>query len=542
MKIAYLTFAAALLFVSAQAAAATGSDQEKIDSQIEKDSQFVAIFVRAEDQMFNGAGDYERFCDEQPPSAKRLKLRKRVIKTLQKKAKSSFAKMRRKLERLVADGQIRNLQRYWIVNGFACEATGEAAHALAELESVGYVYQQHHAPQHRTPTNLSAKKQQLNLDLQRQLLKSYVDDSKSPFDSSKYKIPWNIKRVNAHKVWKGLAEGDDAKKQGYTGRGVVVAVLDSGMMSIPALTSGLWRNSAESLNGNDDDGNGYVDDVFGYDFKRNVPYSVCASLPPHGTLCAGIIAGRPGGQADRPAVTGIAPRAKIMPLIGNGYFRAYEYALLNGADVLSMSYTWDSRGLGHYRGLIRTAHEHLAAAGIVSVGGVGNYGRSHPEGSQIGTPKDIPCVIAAAGMTEDGEISTSSSRGPVSWENVLFFDNSSQTPPSKPDVTGCFGGYPMWTRVDVWEGVKRKRLKVVDEDDAGYVLATGPRGNSFSGPHVAGVAALMLEANPDLPVWHLKRLLESTCKDLESAGRDVITGAGLLQADKAVEAVLSFEP
>jgi len=238
-------------------------------------------------------------------------------------------------------------------------------------------------------------------------------------------------------------------------------------------------------------------------------------------------------------VTGVAPRAKIMPLIGNGYFRAYEYALANGADVLSMSYTWDSQNLGQYRGLVRIAHEHLSAAGVVSVGGAGNYARRRPEGWQIGTPKDIPCVIAAAGVTEDGKISPSSSRGPVSWATVKDFEDSSKTSPlSKPDVTGCFGGYPMWTKVDTWEGAKLARLKVVHKDEAGYVLATGPRGNSFSGPHAAGVAALMLEADPDLTVWDLKRLMESACSDLGDAGRDTTFGAGMLQADKAVEAVL----
>jgi hypothetical protein len=51
----------------------------------------------------------------------------------------------------------------------------------------------------------------------------------------------------------------------------------------------------------------------------------------------------------------------------------------------------------------------------------------------------------------------------------------------------------------------------------------------------------MLEANPDLPVWHFKRLMESSCVDMGTKGRDTTFGAGLLQADKAVEAALSFK-
>lgn len=511
---------------------------DKVDDAIGKDEPFVAVFVRMDDQLFNAVGDYERFCEQQPASTARRELRKRVMITLQEKAGRSFSKVRGTVERLTEDGQLRNLQRYWIVNGFACEATGKAARALAQLDSVGFVYRQRFAAQHVTPVDERFKDVDAHRALYRGLLATRKDDANLPFDGSKCEVPWNLKRIGADRVWSGDF-GENAKEStGYTGRGVVVAVLDSGMMSIPALTSALWKNEDETLNGQDDDGNGFVDDVFGYDFHRNLPYSVGRFRPAHGTLCAGIIAGRPDGyQRERPIVTGIAPRARIMPLVGNGQLRAYEYALTNGADVLSMSYTWDSRRLGHYRGLIRTAHEHLSAAGVVSVGGAGNYARSRPEGWQIGTPKDIPCVIAAAGVTEDGKIAEASSRGPVSWAGVRYFDAGAKTLPlDKPDVTGCFGGYPMWTHVKVWEGAKRKRLKVVHTEENGYVLATGPRGNSFSGPHAAGVAALMLEAKPELPVWHLKRLMESTCEDIGAPGRDTTFGAGMLRADRAVAA------
>ena len=339
-------------------------------------------------------------------------------------------------------GQIRRTKRYWIVNGFACEATAEACRALANLPSVGFVYRQRgaaqHAPARRRTPNPASGPDPDQVKLYRQLLKSRHDDTADPFDPARFEIPWNLKRVGADRAW---------TRHQVFGRGIVVAVLDSGLMAMPALTRSLWKNPDETLNGKDDDGNGYVDDVFGYDFQRQSPYVVSASRPSHGTLCAGIIAGRPDGPEDR-IVTGVAPRAQIMPLVGNGRLSAYEYALEEGADVLSMSYTLDAQNLGNYRGLYRTAHEHLAAAGVVSVGGAGNYARRRPEGWQIGTPKDIPCVIAVAGITQDGKITAASSRGPVSWTGVRYYDPDAQQappPPSKPDVTACFGGYPMWT-------------------------------------------------------------------------------------------------
>ena len=549
MKLLSLLRSAILLLLLTPASALSDNAGEKVDKGIAGKDKIVAIFVRAKDQLLPIAGDYERFCKEQPKTVERRILRKKIIQTLKQKADRSFDSLRKQVEQLTSDGELKSVQRYWIVNGFACEATAKAAKTLAELDAVGFIYRQRYAPQHKTKPNRGKRKPIEQTKLYRELLEAYQDDTLKPFDASEYEIPWNLKRIRADKAWAGFSSGvNDADatsntklQRGYTGRGVTVAVLDSGLMNIPALRPAAWRNMDESLNGKDDDQNGYVDDVFGYNFRGNQPFSIAPSLPPHGSLCAGIIAARPHKRKNKPSiVTGVAPRAKIMPLMGNGHLLAYEYALDNGADVLSMSYTLDSQGLGNYRGLFRMAHEHLSVAGVVSVGGAGNYAMRRPEGWQIGTPKDVPCVIAAAGVTEDGEVSKASSRGPVSWAGVRYYDgDDAPSQLSKPDVTACFGGYPMWTRKDVWKGPKLDRLRVVATDDAGYVLATGPQGNSFSGPHAAGVAALMLDADPDLPVWELKRLMESTCKDLGDPGRDTTFGAGMLQADKAVEAVLA---
>ena len=531
---------ATLLLLLTPALALSENPNEKLDEGIAGKENFVAIFVRAEDQLLPNAGDYQQFCKEQPASAMRRTLRKEIVGTLKQKADSFSDSINQQVEQLISAGEIKGVQRYWIVNGFACQATAKAAQTLSKVKTVGFVYRQRFTPQHKVKPNRGRRKRTAEIALYQGLLEEHKDDTELPFDAVGCEIPWNLKRIRADKVWAGIANGDEIK-QGYTGRGVTVAVLDSGMMNIPSLRPAIWFNTDESLNGKDDDNNGYVDDISGYDFGRNQPFTVNTSLPSHGTLCAGIIAARPLKRNDEPTiVSGVAPRAKIMPLIGNGQLLAYEYALANGADVLSMSYTWDSRGLGDYRGLFRMAHEHLSVAGIVSVGGAGNYARQRPEGWQIGTPKDIPCVIAAAGVTKNGEVSIASSRGPVSWADVRYYnDDQGAEPLSKPDVTACFGGYPMWTRLDVWQGRKRDRLRVIATDDEGYVLATGPQGNSFSGPHAAGVAALMLDADPELPVWELKRLMELTCKDLGEVGRDTTFGAGMLQADKAVEAVLA---
>ena len=503
----------------------------KLDDGLAGAEGHAAIFVRMSDQVFPKGGDYERFCAKQRDDVDRLELRGQIVEQLRLKSKRSYAGLRDRLDELVSAGEIKSIQRYWIVNGFACEATAKACQTLAEMPGVGFVYRQRFTSQHQTARQAAAFDGTPLVAMYGKWMSDRKDLKRKPVDPVGMKTPWNIKAVGVDRAW---------AKHGVTGRGVVVAVLDDGMMAVPTLTPSLWHNPKETLNGKDDDGNGYVDDVFGYNFASNHPYCVTPVGHRHGTLCAGIITAQPTPGED-PLATGIAPNAKVMPLVGSGKLLAYEYALENGADVLSMSYTFEPAAMGQYRGLFRTAHEHLSAAGVVSVGGAGNYATRRPVGLEIGSPKDIPCVIAAAGIRDNGEVPPFSSRGPVSWSGIRYFDAYDRKHPqlSKPDVTACNGGFPMWTREEVWVGRRAGKLKeTVYKDDAGYLLATGPQGNSFAGPHAAGVAALMLEANPKLPVWQLKRIMEATCKDMGEAGRDTTHGAGMLQADKAVEAVI----
>ncbi|MFK7740262.1 MAG: S8 family serine peptidase [Planctomycetota bacterium] len=525
-----------LSFAVSQQGVAGPEAKSKLDTGLAVVAGRVAVFVRMKEQLFPRGGSYERFCAAQPASTRRLELRKRIVATLRKHADESYAAARDDVERLAEAGQIRGLRRYWIVNGFACEATSEACAKLAELDEVAFVYRQRYGEQHqREVSDARAANREWTALYGELLQERRASEAEAAFDPKSVAVPWNLKAVRVDRAW---------ADHGVAGKGVVVAVLDDGMMTVPALLPALWRNPGEVPNGKDDDGNGYVDDVFGYDFRQENPYSVTPSGHRHGTMCAGLIAARPvPGDGDRPMATSVAPRALVMPLAGSGQLRAYEYALDNGADVLSMSYTLEPVRMGAYRGLFRLAHEHLAAAGIVSVGGAGNYAKSRPAGTQIGSPKDIPCVIAASGVGRNGEVPSFSSRGPVSWSEIPFYDQPGADDSSqcKPDVLACNADIPVWTRREVWTGARAKRLrKILLEGDGGDVLATGPRGNSFAGPHAAGVAALMLEANPDLPVWHLKRLLESTCKDMGEPGRDTTHGAGMMQADRAVAAARAF--
>ncbi len=141
-------------------------------------------------------------------------------------------------------------------------------------------------------------------------------------------------------VWKDCF--DPAKKEA-PGKGTVVAVIDTGVdYTHKDLADNIWVNEGEIPgNGIDDDGNGYVDDVYGVDFVEGD--SDPMDEHGHGTHVAGIIAMTPGNGGG----VGVAYGAKIMCVRAgqaNGSFastdiaKAIKYAADNGADVINMSF------------------------------------------------------------------------------------------------------------------------------------------------------------------------------------------------------------
>lgn len=144
-------------------------------------------------------------------------------------------------------------------------------------------------------------------------------------------VNWALDSIDAPEVW----------SQGYTGKGVVIAVIDSGIASHADLARNLWLNSDEQpSNRIDDDRNGYVDDRNGWDFIADSNSPLGANS--HGTQMAGIIVAGDNGYG----ITGVAHGARIMPLrvfseFGAGSSidtaAAIRYAVDNGADIINLS-------------------------------------------------------------------------------------------------------------------------------------------------------------------------------------------------------------
>lgn len=475
------------------------------------------VFVRMQNQLFALGGEYEDFCRDHATTPRSL-LRRQMLRDLHARADASWLQLQQPLAALQHSGELRQLQRYWIVNGFAAVASAEAVRQLRALPGVGYVHRQ---TQPGAQQDVVERRPEWLLARAGDEAAALAMPAAPAFAPADLAVPWNLTAIHADLAW----------QLGATGKGVVIAMLDSGVLCTEPLVQALWRNPGERLDGKDDDGNGFVDDLFGWDFAGDTRFVVGDGPQSHGTMCGGILAGRPWGEPK--TVTGVAPEARLMVLRGMGKLAAYEYAASMDAAVLSMSYMWVDVELGSYRSVFRTAHEHLAACGVTAVGGAGNFARSAPAGRQIALPKDIPCVIAAAGIGRDGVAPAFSSRGPCTWDDVPWFhDFPPSAPLHKPDVTGCAAGFPVWH----WTDSRGRPVQVQWHDQHGIGLILGPQGNSFAGPHAGGVAALMLSVNPELTPWRVQALMLATCKDLGDASWDPTYGAGLLQADAAVRA------
>jgi len=489
--IGFLSPVAAMADGDSKPLAAKTPEEDSIDqpliSVLENFNRRIPVILFLRTQLLPAPAAYGEYCKANA-AKRRSALRRSVLERLKAMAEKEQKQV---LEALESPPGARRL---WIVNAISVTLTPQLIRRAAGLDAVRYVYIGARNAAAARPGNV------------RTVLKQ---EERKPFSVKEKKVPWNLEMIGAARVWKEL---------GITGEGAVVAMLDTGA-NYPHedLRSNIWINRTETPNnGLDDDGNGYTDDYYGYDFSRMRAEVIARGRQQHGTWTAGIVAGDGSGGT----VTGVAPRARLMLLKAGGFYAtalAYQYALENGADVISMSFSIPN--LGNRRALWRLMCEHATLAGLVSVSGAGNFQQQAAIPVQLRIPEGIPCVIGAGGVNRQMRVPIFCSLGPVEWGSVKFYNDYAMPGGLvKPDVCGFPGpGYPLL-------GPAAK----------GYIDPnTNIKGNSFSGPHIAGVAALMLSANPELPAWRIKEIMEATAKDLWAKGKDNRTGAGLLDAFEA---------
>lgn len=289
---------------------------------------------------------------------------------------------------------------------------------------------------------------------------------------------------------------DVAYSNGYRGNSsIIVAVIDTGIdLDHPDLQGNIFINQAE-YSGTadfDDDGNGFKDDIYGWNFVIGQNDSDVSDNDGHGSHCAGIIA----AIDNTIGVCGIAPDVTILPIkvieTESGDLSvladAIDYAVMMNASVISMSIGAATPG-GATKIAIDTAISNAYASGVVLVAAAGN-----DEANDVSYPAEHLDVIAVAAVTKSNEHAPYSNYG------------------NEIEIAAP-GGY--------------SNAIISTDNEADYI---GKAGTSMATPHVAGVIALIKQWNSTLTPDQIRQRINETADDLGTPGKDVYTGAGLINA------------
>ena len=314
---------------------------------------------------------------------------------------------------------------------------------------------------------------------------------------------WWLKAIRAEEAWDVTSGSAD----------IIIGVIDTGIDYLHEdLQGSLWINAAEDvnrngrfdaadLNGVDEDGNGYVDDVIGWDFTDAPAFADGGDfLDPdpdpmdengHGTAVSGIIAAATDNGV---GVAGLAFGCRVMTLRAgtsrgllqeDDVAQAIVYAVENGAAVVNMSF-----GDTVVSPLLRDVMRYAAERGVVLVASAGNSGDE-----QAHYPSGFDDVISVGATDTDDGLASFSSRG--SWVDLVA--------PGLDVLTTAPGN-----------------------------LYSNFSGTSASAPVVSALAGLVLSLQPDLTPEAVKGILLSTAVDLGELGWDPVFAGGRIDAFRAL--------
>jgi serine protease AprX len=395
--------------------------------------------------------------------------------------------------------EVSGIEQYWAFNGFRCDASEEVIAQLEKRSDVEYVYR----------------------DVKRKMVPDLVAKPATSRDNA-----WHVDKVNAPAVW--TYNGST----GYNGDGVIVAVVDSGVDYNHVDIAGAMWDGGENypLHGWNmvNDSNDPMDD-----FK-------------HGTHVAGIIA----GQGNAGTQTGIAPGAKIMAikvLDSSGYgfdsdvISGLHFAMYHDADLVNLSAGDPDVSLSAmYRPIFEEFYE-LGMATAVAAGNTGDQQYAYPIPGNVNCPGNCPppwlhpdqvslisggktSVISVGALDNNDSHCDFSSVGPSSWEDYPY-QNGDATQPGliRPDISA--------------PGKNITSLNY--QTGTGYVEYDG---TSMATPCVAGVLALLLQADPELTPAELDSIIELTAVPAGNSKKNNIVGSGRIDALAAINALFHHGP
>ena len=396
-----------------------------------------------------------------------------IVKALKDKADLTQRPLKSFLERRKA----KKIKSLWLINGMAVTATPTVIQELASLPEV--------------------KEMRLDRTIQVPAV-TYTPPA----------VPeWNISAIRAPEVW----------NNGFTGTGVVVANMDTGVdINHPDLQN-KWRGGTNSWF------NPYSDPAHSSDCRipnHCTPCELSSGTPcdvdGHGTQTMGIMVGGEAGGTN----IGVAPDAKWIAVkvfndAGQAFFstvhQGFQWLLDpdqdpgtdDAPDVVSNSWGLDSTNDCSLE--FQPDIQALNAAGIAVAFSAGNSG---PNLSTSLSPANNPAAFAVGAIDESQTIATFSSRGPAACDGATY-----------PDLVAP--GVNIRTSDLTFGGVLNSHAYV--------------SGTSYSAPHVAGAMALLLSAFPDLTVSDIELALGQSALDLGLCGPDNDYGYGLLDVMKTYQ-------
>jgi subtilisin family serine protease len=317
---------------------------------------------------------------------------------------------------------------------------------------------------------------------------------------------WHLSKISAFDAWKITNGSSD----------VVIAVIDSGIcFNHSEITHSEWINTDEIAgNAIDDDSNGYVDDVAGWDFVSigETPDNEPEGEPGdqvhwHATFIAGLIS----AAIDGDGIAGLASNVSLMNLrvlkADNYAGCTYEelgdsirYAVDNGADVISMSLQNYPNIIDYYDDIQYAYNNNVSlvsCTGNTWLPGGGAYYQSYPGGYD---------EVISVGATN-------------------YYD-------AKAD----YSNYGPWTEIvapvgDQGYDLLEHLIHSTHNDGVGYIYGIG---TSFACPQVSATIALMKSANSTVTSSEIREILQKTATDLGAAGKDDLYGYGMLNVTAAV--------
>lgn len=296
----------------------------------------------------------------------------------------------------------------------------------------------------------------------------------------------------------------EAWANGYIGSSdVVIGVIDEGIdVTHPDLVNNIWISPGEIAgNGIDDDSNGFIDDVYGFDFVNNDGSVLDSNADSHGTHVAGTIGAEGGNGVGVAGVNWNVSMISAKFLQGGSgssanAVRAVDYITglkqKYGLNIVATSNSW---GGGGFSQALLDAIERGGDAGILFIAAAGNSavnndaGGYYPSGYQCtkGGTRGFDCVISVASITNTGALSSFSSFGPTTVDIAAPGSGVKSTTPGNS-----------------------------------YAVFNG---TSMATPHVSGAAALCRAANPSMTAGQIRTALVESERTTDSlAGKTVNSG------------------